>query len=624
MNALKIINLTKSFQDGREKRVILKNINLSFEHNGLVCIIGGSGSGKSTFLNVISGLDTASEGRVLLNAKKAKNYSSFVTQNLNLLEHLRVKEYFNLFDVDINILKSAGMFSKIGNYASELSRGQRQRIALLLAINSYPSVIIADEPTSALDKNNSIKYMEKLKVISKKKLVIVVSHDTGLISDYADLIYTLKDGELRLTYKRGNFKPSKLEIRPCYKKIGIRKILRYIFQSLKFHRTRNIIITMSIFFSIITSFYLVNIRVSLIDIIESEKVSSLTINKFYLQLCDFNRKGMIINSRCMNPSESTVDSLKNSDLFKVNKNIDYIIKTIYNEERLETFSSKVDLESGRYPVNYNEVLSSSHNLGDSVHLEGKYPFSENGKNDFFSERTTFKVVGTLSSKRLKSDRWIYLDHHITKTYLDNYELMNISSHHEEKISIYDYFLKYNNTNHNYLIYVNDMSRLDEIMETYNMSFDEEEKIQIVSPTYNYYLALEELMVELNKIIYLILVFNLSVMFIFLSIVINQSINLRVHEFGVLLINNIRKNTINLILLLENLFKSLVGTSAIAVTYILFSKTINGYLNYQLLRFYPKYVVGLTLFGLFIAVSITALNLIKINKQKIVNLIRDDA
>ena len=624
MNTLKIINLTKCFQDGREKRVILKNINLSFEHNGLVCIIGGSGSGKSTFLNVISGLDTASEGRVTLNGKKAKNYSSFVTQNLNLLEHLKVKDYFNLFDIDINILKNAGMSSKFNNYPSELSRGQRQRIALLLAVNSSQSVIIADEPTSALDKENSIKYIKKLKEVSKTKLVIVVSHDIGLIRQYADHIYDLKDGKLKLTYNRKDFKPSRLEIKPHYKKIGMIKILRYILQSLKFHRTRNIIITMSIFFSIITSFYLVNIRSSLIDINESEKGSSLTINKFYLQICDFNKKGMIINSKCMNPSESMVDSLRGSQLFEVNENIDYIIKTIYNEERLETFSSKVDLESGRYPVNYNEVLSSNHSLGDKIYVEGKYPFSYNGKNDFFSEGTTFEVVGTLSSPRLKSDRWIYLDHHITKTYLDNYELMNISNHNEKKISIYDYFLKYNNTNHNHLIYVNDISRLDEIMETYNMTFDEEGKMQVVSPTYNYYLAIEELMVELNKIIYLILIFNLSVMFIFISIVINQSISLRAHEFGVLLINNIRKNTINLILLLENVFKSLTGTFAIAVTYILFSKTINGYFNYQLLRFYPKYVVSLILFSLIIAVSITALNLTKINKHKIVNLIRDNA
>lgn len=211
---LRLINVCKSFKIGKEKNLILDNINIDFKKNEMVFILGNSGSGKSTLLNIIGGLLEVDSGRVMLddnditkfNNNMLCNYRNnmigFVYQDYHLIEYMSVIDNIKLAmtirnkdgnNID-DLLKKLGIYNKRKSKVNKLSGGEKQRVAIARAIINNPDIILCDEPTGALDTNNGIKIMNILKEISCNKLVIVVSHDKELANKYADRIVTIVDG----------------------------------------------------------------------------------------------------------------------------------------------------------------------------------------------------------------------------------------------------------------------------------------------------------------------------------------------------------------------------------------------------------------------------------------------
>ncbi len=214
---LEIKNLTKTYKtSGKESVTALNDINLRFGDSGMVFILGKSGSGKSTMLNVIGGLDSFDEGEIIINGRSSKDFSSadfdsyrntylgFVFQEFYILDEYTVGKNIALAlqlqqkkadSVEINELLDT---VDLGGYAdrmpSELSGGQKQRVAIARALIKNPSVILADEPSGALDSVTGAQVFETLKKLSRDKLVIVVSHDREFAEQYADRIVELKDG----------------------------------------------------------------------------------------------------------------------------------------------------------------------------------------------------------------------------------------------------------------------------------------------------------------------------------------------------------------------------------------------------------------------------------------------
>ena len=211
-----INNLNKKYGN----KYVLKNINITFPRTGLVVIYGPSGCGKTTLLNCISGLlpyegfikvnttNIESLGEKAISDFRLRNYG-FVFQDYKLFENESVQENIlfplksisNLSDERLNrkckdLMDIVGINILNKQIVKDLSGGEKQRVCIARALVNDPKIILADEPTGALDSHNGEKIMEILSKISKKSLVVVVSHDKELCNKYADEVIELENGEV--------------------------------------------------------------------------------------------------------------------------------------------------------------------------------------------------------------------------------------------------------------------------------------------------------------------------------------------------------------------------------------------------------------------------------------------
>ena len=217
---LRCENIIKDYPTSEEVVHALKGVSLSFRNNEFVSILGQSGCGKTTFLNIIGGLDHYTSGDLIINGKSTRNYKDkdwdtyrnhkigFVFQSYNLITHQSVLSNVELALTlsgvgkeerkkrAIEALTKVGLKDQIYKKPTQLSGGQMQRVAIARAIVNNPDIILADEPTGALDSSTSIQIMEILKKISKDKLVIMVTHNPELAQKYSSRIIRLSDGEV--------------------------------------------------------------------------------------------------------------------------------------------------------------------------------------------------------------------------------------------------------------------------------------------------------------------------------------------------------------------------------------------------------------------------------------------
>lgn len=211
---IKIQNLKKTYKDC----VALDTISMHIRKGEFVAIIGASGSGKTTMLNIIGGLDTDYMGSCVVRNKEMSSlsdvecctlrsrYISYVYQFFNLISFLTVKENVCLASqikgkkVDEKeldqVLKLLGLEQKKDSFANELSGGQQQRVAIARAILAHTDIILADEPTGNLDGENAENVMDILKALNKEgKTIVLVTHDLK-IANYADRIIRLEQGKI--------------------------------------------------------------------------------------------------------------------------------------------------------------------------------------------------------------------------------------------------------------------------------------------------------------------------------------------------------------------------------------------------------------------------------------------
>ncbi len=216
---LEIRNVTKVYRSKTGESVkALDSISISFPRSGMVFLLGRSGSGKSTLLNVIGGLDSCDDGEFIIKGKSSKNFRGsdfdayrntfigFIFQEYNVLDDFSVGANIGLAlelqgkkatSERINaILDEVDLANYARRKPNELSGGQKQRVAIARALVKEPEIIMADEPTGALDSNTGKQIFDTLKKLSKKKLVIVVSHDRDFAEKYADRIIELADGSV--------------------------------------------------------------------------------------------------------------------------------------------------------------------------------------------------------------------------------------------------------------------------------------------------------------------------------------------------------------------------------------------------------------------------------------------
>ena len=217
---LELQNITKIYNTAGNETRALNGVSVAFREKEFVAILGASGSGKTTCLNVIGGLDRYDSGDLVIKGKKTKDFSDkdwdayrnnsvgFVFQSYNLIMHLsivaNVEMGMTLSGVSkeekhkraIEVLKQVGLGDHIGKKPNQLSGGQMQRVAIARALANDPEILLCDEPTGALDTATSVQIMDLIKEVAKDRLVIMVTHNPELAAQYADRIIRFSDGKI--------------------------------------------------------------------------------------------------------------------------------------------------------------------------------------------------------------------------------------------------------------------------------------------------------------------------------------------------------------------------------------------------------------------------------------------
>jgi len=237
---LQLKDIVKKYGVGDNVVTALNGVSITFRENEFVAILGHSGCGKTTLLNIIGGLDHYTSGDLIINGTSTKQYKDrdwdayrnhsigFIFQSYNLIPHQTVLSNVELALTISGVSKSerrkrakealekVGLGDQLHKKPNQMSGGQMQRVAIARALINDPEILLADEPTGALDSETSIQVMELLKEIAKDKLVIMVTHNPELAEQYATRIVRIKDGEL--TADSDPFDPSKAESKDKKKK----------------------------------------------------------------------------------------------------------------------------------------------------------------------------------------------------------------------------------------------------------------------------------------------------------------------------------------------------------------------------------------------------------------------
>ena len=217
---LELKEIVKEYPTGGDNVVALKGVSVDFRRSEFVSILGQSGCGKTTLLNIIGGLDQYTTGDLVIEGKSTKDFKDsdwdnyrnhrvgFVFQSYNLIPHQTV-----LANVELALtlsgvskaerkkrakeaLEKVGLADQLSKKPNQLSGGQMQRVAIARALVNDPEILLADEPTGALDSETSVQVMDILREISKNRLVIMVTHNPDLAQEYSTRIIRLLDGRI--------------------------------------------------------------------------------------------------------------------------------------------------------------------------------------------------------------------------------------------------------------------------------------------------------------------------------------------------------------------------------------------------------------------------------------------
>ncbi len=217
---LHLRNITKTYISGDNSLTALNGIDISFRHNEFVSILGQSGCGKTTLLNIIGGLDQCTSGDLIINGTSTRQYKArdwdtyrnhtigFVFQSYNLIPHQSVLQNVELALTLSGVpkaerrrrakeaLSQVGLGDQLRKKPGEMSGGQMQRVAIARALVNNPDIILADEPTGALDTETSVQVMDILREVARDRLVIMVTHNPDLAQQYSTRIIRMLDGNI--------------------------------------------------------------------------------------------------------------------------------------------------------------------------------------------------------------------------------------------------------------------------------------------------------------------------------------------------------------------------------------------------------------------------------------------
>lgn len=217
MSYIEMQHSYKRYKTGSIEITANNDVNFGIEKGEFAIILGSSGAGKSTVLNILSGMDTNDDGKVIIDVKDISGYSQkelvtyrrndvgFVFQFYNLIQNLTAKENVELASEivkeasdPIEVLKEVGLEKRINNFPAQLSGGEQQRVAIARAVAKNPKILLCDEPTGALDYQTGKQVLQILQDMSRKKgsTVVIVTHNAA-IAPIADRVISMHDGTVK-------------------------------------------------------------------------------------------------------------------------------------------------------------------------------------------------------------------------------------------------------------------------------------------------------------------------------------------------------------------------------------------------------------------------------------------
>lgn len=421
---LELKNISKVYKQKGVSVTALNNINIKFADTGLVFLLGKSGSGKSSLLNIIGNLDKQTSGEILLDGNNVSkfqgrtldsylnSYIGFIFQDYNLIDEYNVYKNIDIAlslqrkkknKENINkILEIVGLTGLGNRKINELSGGQKQRVAIARALSKDSKIILADEPTGNLDTETSHQIMSLLKQISKEKLVIVVTHDIDLAKNFADRIIQIQDGAIYNDTAPYTIDIPTKELKLKKKHLSFFKSLQLSLRNLKNKKIRmaiTILLTTVSITMLGLSYMLTNFNIpythakALVDNNETKiEVYKKIKGKIY-------RLDTLINSY----TNKDIENLQN-EFNKYNINLSKVSTTMENDQLLNI---KLNYDK-KYEENYTEYAYYSLYIENTIFVE-------------LTGNENFKVIGKLpkqSNEILISK--LYADY-IIKFGLVNYE-----------------------------------------------------------------------------------------------------------------------------------------------------------------------------------------------------------
>ena len=506
MHIIRLQNVSRKYVTGKkEEFYALRNTSITFDDSGITTISGASGSGKSTIINLIGGIDKPTNGKIyiddvditkLSNNKWTtlyKNNIAILFQNYNLLADETV-----LFNVSIPLMingvkksnainRAKMLLHRVGlkeelfnNKASLLSGGEQQRVALARALANDPDIILCDEPTGALDSNNSKLVMDILKDYSKEHLIILVSHNPRLVNQYSDRIITIADGRIKSDKIINRVKKENHGKRKKAKKSSYWIDMLSV-SNFKKRFKRNLFSVVATSVSLVSAILTIGFIIGKDDAINKASLKQFDFGSGTICEEDEISQGSLLSlTRTVRPNLS---KLENSKILRQNFNIvpnfDAILpinSTLsYDGQTLENIYYQPVYSFEDYSVNKTLLMKgkipSKDNLVDVVinnqcydylcstlrkdilneyievysYAEFNYvDFDESVITDHFLYSKRIRIVGVVKELNYLQNARIYYSYLALESYLHDYLLPNISTYFNQDISWYDRILNAEN------------------------------------------------------------------------------------------------------------------------------------------------------------------------------------
>lgn len=359
---LELKNITKIYKTGDFEQKALDDVSISFRKNEFVSILGRSGGGKTTLLNIIGGLDKYTSGDLLIDGKSTKNFKDsdwdyyrnvsvgFIFQSYNLISHqnilANVELALTLSGVKkedrkrraIEALDKVGLKDHIYKKPAELSGGQMQRVAIARALVNNPEIVLADEPTGALDTNTSKQIMDLLKEIAKDRLVIMVTHNPELAEKYSTRIVKIRDGVIFDDSDPYDEKTDEENFKTKRLNLGIKQALNLSFNNLLTKKARTILTAFAGSIGIIGIALIISISKGADDFIAESQRNALKSYPIQIQKESLNLENILTPPERKDKANSTKDVISNNMILKRRSEL----SASYSENNLTPFKKYME------------------------------------------------------------------------------------------------------------------------------------------------------------------------------------------------------------------------------------------------------------------------------------------